>query len=460
MNAHVLKLKLGCIQDVQAHFMEFKALIWVLEKTYDVILIGKEKVFLFIGTLPLRMGCDMACMKFTNVKNMVYYLMSPVGHASYAYLDSCLEDASYDNYDSSFSVDGDAISLCDHDTSDVCSPVSSPPCVEGRGNVCIWDFDHMDGSVESICGQPMVDMDSMPVFDVYDDDERVAPIGDMLMSDMPIWDVESSQEEEPYVDMDAFMAMNVAKAEEEICVIESECEEVEFSMWEAMDASNASTHVSQDLKEVTDVDDWLPGASLYDMHANILDNVFFPPSDVLSWYPDDLWACGLVWDAEMDSDHVCGIVGGTKVPTGDSLDCNQNMACSQNEDYGTFVADDDDDDWGFDEPQIEDNLSMASYVQKAQERLRNLKIQKQAEKTQHVLEKAHSVDVFAQDFEPHAENKAKEHIMADMDTKVLMDACDGKGAMKAGMDAMFDKIVVVHTDGWCMLYPFDPGGCT
>ncbi|MCO5570276.1 hypothetical protein L7F22_023995 [Adiantum nelumboides] len=290
--------------------MEFKALIWVLEKSYDVILKRKEKVFLFIDTLPLCMGCDMACMEFTNVKNMIYYLMSPVGQASYAYLDSCLEDASHDNYDSSFSVDGDASSLCDHDTSDVCSLVSSPPCVEGCGNVCIWDFDHIDGPVESICGQPMVDMDSMPVFDVYDDDEGVASIGDMFMSYMSIWDVESSQEEKPYVDMDALMAMNAAKAEEEICVMESECEEVESSMWEAMDASNASTHVSQDLKEVADVDDWLPEASpmcvwlpmdgpivvdtdsscddtssddmVDDKHAIIVDDVFLPPFDALS----------------------------------------------------------------------------------------------------------------------------------------------------------------------------------
>ncbi|MCO5587418.1 hypothetical protein L7F22_041367 [Adiantum nelumboides] len=196
-----------------------------------------------------------------------------------------------------------------------------------------------------------------------------------------------------------------------------------------------------------------------DMYAIILNDVFLPPSDALSRYPDELWVRGPVWDVEMDSDHSCGIVGGTKVPTGDSFDCNQNMACSQNEDYGTFVADDDDDGWGFDEPQIEDNLSMASYVQKAQERLRNLKIQKQVEKMQHVLEKAHSIDVLAQDSEPHVGNKAEEHIMADMDTKVLMDACDGRGDVKAGMDAMFEKMVVVHTGGWCMLYPFDPGGC-
>ncbi|MCO5584813.1 hypothetical protein L7F22_038745 [Adiantum nelumboides] len=90
-----------------------------------------------------------------------------------------------------------------------------------------------------------------------------------------------------------------------------------------------------------------------DMHAIILDDVFLPPFDALSRYPDELWIRGPVWDAEMDSDHVCGIVGGTKVPTCDSFDCDQNMACSQSEDYGTFVAnDDDDDDCGFDEPQI------------------------------------------------------------------------------------------------------------
>ncbi|MCO5573940.1 hypothetical protein L7F22_027718 [Adiantum nelumboides] len=277
----VMQLGMREAMDVQAHFMDFKALIWVLEKSYDVILKRKEKVFLFIGTLPLRMGCDMACMEFRNVKNMVYYLMSPVGQASYAYLDSCLDDASYDNYDSSFSVDGDASSLCDHDTSNVCSSVSSPPCVEGRGNVCIWDFDHMDGPVESICGRPMVDMDIVPVFDVYDDDEGVAPIGDMIMSDMLIWDVESSQEEEPYVDMDAFMAINVAKVEEERCVMER--------------ASPMCIWLPMDGPIVVDTGSSCDDASSYDMvddmHVNILDNVFFPPSNVLSWYPDDLWAC-------------------------------------------------------------------------------------------------------------------------------------------------------------------------
>ncbi|MCO5576139.1 hypothetical protein L7F22_029947 [Adiantum nelumboides] len=397
MNAHVLKLKLGCIQDVQAHFMEFKALIWVLEKSYDVILKRKEKVFLFIGILPLRMGCDMTCMEFTNVKNMVYYLMSPVGQASYAYLDSCLEDASYDNYDSSFTVDGDASSLCDHDTNDVCSSVSSPPCVEGRGNVCIWDFDYMDGPVESICGRPMVDMDSMPVFDVYDDNEGVAPIGDMIISYMLIWNVESSQEEEPYVDMDAFMAINVAKVEEEICVMESECEEVESSMWEAMDASNASTHVSQDLKEVADVDDRLPGAfpmcvwlpmdgpivvdtdsscddaSSYDMvddmHINILDNVFFPPSDVLSWYPDDLWVRGPIWDADLGSDYACGI----DLTAGASLNCDKKVTCSQSDDYGICVVDDGDCDWGFDDPQVEMDEEMQVLVCHALSRVQKLK---------------------------------------------------------------------------------------
>ncbi|MCO5548774.1 hypothetical protein L7F22_002236 [Adiantum nelumboides] len=118
---------------------------------------------------------------------------------------------------------------------------------------------------------------------------------------------------------------------------------------------------------------YMPGndfcCGVENMYAIILDDVFLPPSDALSRYPDELLVRGPVWDAEMDSNHVCGIVGGTKVPTGESFDCNQNMACSQNEDYGTFVVDDDDDGWGFDEPHIEDNLSMASYVQKTQERL-------------------------------------------------------------------------------------------
>ncbi|MCO5596656.1 hypothetical protein L7F22_050724 [Adiantum nelumboides] len=87
-----------------------------------------------------------------------------------------------------------------------------------------------------------------------------------------------------------------------------------------------------------------------DMHAIILDDVFLPPSDALSRYPYELWVRGSVCDAEMDSDHVCGIVGGTKVPTGDSFNCDQNIACSQSEDYETFVTNDDDDGWGFDEP--------------------------------------------------------------------------------------------------------------
>ncbi|MCO5606652.1 hypothetical protein L7F22_060840 [Adiantum nelumboides] len=398
-------------QDVQAHFMEFKALIRVLEKSYDVILKRKEK-------------------------------------ASYAYLVSCLEDASYDNYDSSFSVDGDASSLCDHDTNDVCSSVSSLPCVEGRGNVCIWDFDHMDGPVESICGRPMVDMDSMPVFDVYDDDEGVASIGDMIMSDMPIWDVESSQEENPYVDMDAFMAMNAAKAEEEICVMESEREEVESSMWEAMDASNASTHVSQDLKEVADVDDWLSGASpmcvwlpmdgpivvdtdsscddassydmVDDMHAIILDDVFLPPSDALSRYPDDLW-----------------------------------VACSQSDDYGICVVDDSDCDWGFDDPQVEMNDEMKMNVIKAMTRIDAMRDAKKNGRDGSAFDASNDVpmdgleslfDKYEVDFGPvYDVDHAFEH-MVDGYRPFLFDP----GGRRA-----FYLLVNWAT----VLWPFDPGGC-
>ncbi|MCO5568318.1 hypothetical protein L7F22_022017 [Adiantum nelumboides] len=445
MNAHVLKLKLGCIQDVQAHFMEFKALIWVLEKSYDVILKRKEKVFLFIGTLPLRMGCDMACMEFTNVKNMVYYLMSPVGQASYAYLDSCLEDASYDNYDSSFSVDGDASSLCDHDTSDVCSSVSSPPCVEGRGNVCIWDFDHMDSLVESICGQPMVDMDSMQVFDVYDDDEGVAPIGDMIMSDMLIWDVESSQKEEPYVDMDAFMAMNAAKAEEEICVMER--------------ASPLCVWLPMDGPIVVDTDSSCDDASSYDMvddmHTIILDDVFLPPSDALSRYPDELWVRGPVWDAEMDSDHVCGIVGGTKVPTGDSFDCDQKVACSQSDDYGICVVDDSDCDWGFDDRQVEMNDEMKMNVIKAMTRIDAMRDAKKNGRDGSAFDASNDVpmdgleslfDNYEVDFGPvYDVDHAFEH-MVDGYRPFLFDP----GGRRA---------VYLPVNWTTVLWPFDPGGC-
>ncbi|MCO5605412.1 hypothetical protein L7F22_059596 [Adiantum nelumboides] len=451
MNAHVLKLKLGCIQDVRAHFMEFKALIRVLEKSYDVILKRKEKVFLFIGTLPLRMGCDMACMEFKNVKNMVYYLMSPAGQTSYMYLDSCLEDASHDNYDSSFSVDEDASSLCDHDTSDVCSPVSSPPCVEGRGNVCIWDFDHMDGPVKSICGRPMVDMDSMPVFDVYDDDEGVAPIGDMLMSDMPIWDVESSLEEEPYMDMDAFMAMNAAKAKEEVCVMESECEEVENSIWKAMDASNASTHVSQELKEVADVDDWLSELPLYDMHAIILDDVFLPPSDALSRYPDDLWACGPIWDADLGSDYVCGI----DLTAGASLDYDQKVACSQSDDYGICVVDDSDCDWGFDDPQVEMNDEMKMNVIKAMTRIDAMRDVKKNDYDGSAFDASNDVPMdgleslfnkYEVDFGPvYDKDHAFEH-MVDGYRPFLFDP----GGRRA---------VYLPVNWATVLWPFDPGGC-
>ncbi|KAI5066734.1 hypothetical protein GOP47_0019358 [Adiantum capillus-veneris] len=103
--------------------------------------------------------------------------------------------------------------------------------------------------------------------------------------------------------------------------------------------------------------------------------------------------------------------------------------------------------------------------------LRNPKIQRQTEKTQYVLEKAHSVDALAEDLELYARNKAEEHIMDDMDTRELMDVCDGRGHTKAVMNVIFNEMIVFYTSvqevdmslfdigGWCMLYPFDPGGC-
>ncbi|MCO5553009.1 hypothetical protein L7F22_006529 [Adiantum nelumboides] len=64
----------------------------------------------------------------------------------------------------------------------------------------------------------------------------------------------------------------------------------------------------------------------------------------------------------MDSDHICGIVGGTKVPTGDSFDCDKKVACNQSDDYGICVVDDSDCDWGFDDPQVEMDEEMQPFV--------------------------------------------------------------------------------------------------
>ncbi|MCO5614174.1 hypothetical protein L7F22_068455 [Adiantum nelumboides] len=69
----------------------------------------------------------------------------------------------------------------------------------------------------------------------------------------------------------------------------------------------------------------------------------------------------------MDSDHVCG----TKVPTGDSFDRDQKVACSQSDYYG--IVDDSDCDWGFDDPQVEMDEAMQVLVCHALSRVQKLK---------------------------------------------------------------------------------------
>ncbi|MCO5578465.1 hypothetical protein L7F22_032308 [Adiantum nelumboides] len=150
--------------------------------------------------------------------------------------------------------------------------------------------------------------------------------------------------------------------------MESDCEEVESSMSEAMDASNASTHVSQDLKEVADVDDWLPGASpmcvWLPMDGPIIVDTDFSCDDASSYdMVDDMHAIILddVFYLHLMRCH------------GDSFDCDQKVACSQSNDYGISVIDDNDCDWGFDDPQMEMDEEMQVLVCHALSRVQKLK---------------------------------------------------------------------------------------
>ena len=111
-------------------------------------------------------------------------------------------------------------------------------------------FDDMDvlisnssgdkGDSSSSCDhnvQPMANLDAQLVLDVYGD-------GIVSMGDMPVWDMECLLEEEPEVDMDATMALNVAKTKFRLCNMKGERKGTGSSIIIATDASDASTHVS------------------------------------------------------------------------------------------------------------------------------------------------------------------------------------------------------------------------
>ena len=101
----------------------------MLEVKYDVVLTTKEKVFLLIGTLPLHMGCDMACMDFLDVKEMVTYLRSSDGQVFHAHMGSCSKAicSSYDGDASSSSDDEDSCSSCANDADDAFSVECTHP---------------------------------------------------------------------------------------------------------------------------------------------------------------------------------------------------------------------------------------------------------------------------------------------------------------------------------------------
>lgn len=97
----------------------------------------------------------------------------------------------------------------------------------------------------------MVNLDSKLILDVYGD-------GIVSMGDMPTWDMESLPEEEPKVDMDAAMVLNVAKAKARLYDIKGEHKDVESSILIATNASNASMHVTQGLRETAVLHNEMP----------------------------------------------------------------------------------------------------------------------------------------------------------------------------------------------------------
>lgn len=101
MNPYVRKLQLESIEDLHGHYFCFKSLIRVLEARYDVVLTSKEKVFLFMGTLPSYMECDIAYREFKHVRDIVAYIMLPAEEGSDAYISSCTEGSSSKGHSSS-----------------------------------------------------------------------------------------------------------------------------------------------------------------------------------------------------------------------------------------------------------------------------------------------------------------------------------------------------------------------
>ncbi|MCO5579542.1 hypothetical protein L7F22_033399 [Adiantum nelumboides] len=99
----------------------------------------------------------------------------------------------------------------------------------------------------------------------------------------------------------------------------------------------------------------------------------------VSWYLDDLWACGPIWDCVNDVNEV---VDDASLPT---LDCKQDLTCQSDVDEST-VDEVGRVDWGFDDPQVEMDEEMQVLVCHALPRVQKLK------------EASHACVVFEEEF--------------------------------------------------------------
>ncbi|MCO5569744.1 hypothetical protein L7F22_023459 [Adiantum nelumboides] len=255
---------------------------------------------------------------------------------------------------------------------------------------------------------------------------------------------------------------------------------------------NEETILSEFLATLEAHDDWLEGVCMDDFRSDIA-IATFKELILLDEHSMDYTEC---MQEEFFTDiHACC----------ESLDAKCPVLPMKNASVDAFG--DEDDGWGFENPLIKGSLAMDGYVQKTQERLQNLKIQKQAENMQHVSKRAQSLDALVEGLVP-CTGDVIGSIMADMDVRDLIDSYDDRGVIKAGMNVMSDKLVLICTyvqevntsgyvidgpysywdEAWSMLactlatwknsmldvggcvgleniwglfmlYPFDPGGC-
>lgn len=112
-------------------------MIGVLEVDYDVVLSATEECFLFIGTLPMCLVIQVACMDFAYVKEMVTYLRPT---SSQVYDDRTYSKDASSSYDKNASRSRDYEDSCSSCVKDADSDVCS------MGKSCMWNIHQEDAS--------------------------------------------------------------------------------------------------------------------------------------------------------------------------------------------------------------------------------------------------------------------------------------------------------------------------